>query len=123
MVSACASSTNALIDALTYLRLGRADAIVVGGSESPITEGGVGGFNALKALSERNDSPETASRPFDLDRDGFVIGEGAGCMILETMEHAQRRGAKIYAELVGEDFPQMPITSPPRIRMVWVHPW
>lgn len=104
VVSACASSTNALIDALTYLRLGRADAIVVGGSESPITEGGVGGFNALKALSERNDSPETASRPFDLDRDGFVIGEGAGCMILETMEHAQRRGAKIYAELVGGGF-------------------
>jgi 3-oxoacyl-[acyl-carrier-protein] synthase II len=104
VVSACASSTNALIDALTYLRLGRADAIVVGGSESAITEGGIGGFNALKALSERNDSPETASRPFDLDRDGFVMGEGAGCMILETLEHAQHRGAKIYAELIGGGF-------------------
>jgi len=104
VVSACASSTNALIDALTYLRLGRADAIVVGGSESAITEGGIGGFNSLKALSERNDSPETASRPFDLDRDGFVMGEGAGCLILETLEHAQKRGATIYAELVGGGF-------------------
>ncbi len=100
-VSACASSTNALIDALTYIRLGKADVIVSGGSEAAVTEAGVGGFNAMKALSERNDDPATASRPFDLDRDGFVLGEGAGCLIVEELEHALRRGAKIYCEIVG----------------------
>jgi 3-oxoacyl-[acyl-carrier-protein] synthase II len=100
-VSACASSTNALIDAFTYLRLGKADAIVSGGSEAPVNEASVGGFNALQALSQRNDDPKTASRPFDLDRDGFVMGEGAGSIILEELEHAKARGAKIYAELVG----------------------
>ena len=82
-VSACATSTNALIDAFNYIRLGKADAIVSGGSEATVTEAGMGGFNALKALSTRNDSPETASRPFDADRDGFVLGEGAGCIVLE----------------------------------------
>lgn len=100
-VSACASSTNALIDAFTYIRLGKADVIVSGGSEAAVTEAGVGGFNAMKALSERNDDPATASRPFDLDRDGFVLGEGAGCLIVEELEHALRRGAKIYCEIVG----------------------
>lgn len=100
-VSACASSTNALIDAFTYIRLGKADIIVSGGSEASVNEAGVGGFNAMQALSERNDSPETASRPFDLDRDGFVLGEGAGCVILEELEHAKARGAKIYAEIIG----------------------
>ena len=100
-VSACASSTNALIDALNYIRLNHADVMVTGGSESAITETGIGGFNALHALSERNDSPQTASRPFDVDRDGFVLGEGAGAVILEEYEHAKRRGAKIYAEIVG----------------------
>ena len=101
VTSACASSTNALIDSFNYLRLGKADVIVTGGSEAAVTEAGVGGFNAMKALSERNDSPETASRPFDLDRDGFVLGEGAGAIILEEREHALRRGATIYAELIG----------------------
>lgn len=100
-VSACASSTNALIDALTYIRLGKADAIVCGGSEAVVTEAGIGGFNAMKALSERNDDPMTASRPFDLNRDGFVLGEGAGAIILEEYEHAKRRGANIIAELAG----------------------
>lgn len=100
-VSACASSTNALYDAFTYLRLGKADIIVSGGSEAAVCEAGVGGFNALKALSERNDSPETASRPYDKDRDGFVLGEGAGAIILEEYEHAKKRGAKIYAEILG----------------------
>jgi 3-oxoacyl-[acyl-carrier-protein] synthase II len=100
-VSACASSTNALIDAFTYLRLGKADIIVSGGSEAPVNESSVGGFNALQALSVRNDDPKTASRPFDLNRDGFVIGEGAGCLILEELEHAKARGAKIYAEVAG----------------------
>jgi 3-oxoacyl-[acyl-carrier-protein] synthase II len=100
-VSACASSTNALIDAFTYLRLGKADIIVSGGSEAPVNESSVGGFNALQALSVRNDDPKTASRPFDLDRDGFVIGEGAGCLVLEELEHAKARGAKIYAEVAG----------------------
>ncbi len=100
-VSACASSTNALYDAYTYLRLGKADVIVSGGSEAAICEAGVGGFNALKALSERNDSPETASRPYDKDRDGFVLGEGAGALILEEYEHAKKRGAKIYCEIIG----------------------
>lgn len=100
-VSACASSNNALIDAFNLIRLGKADAIVSGGSEAAVNEMGMGGFNALKALSTRNESPETASRPFDLDRDGFVLGEGAGALILEEYEHAKRRGATIYAEIVG----------------------
>ncbi|WP_186756296.1 beta-ketoacyl-ACP synthase II [Echinicola salinicaeni] len=100
-VSACASGTNALIDAFNYIRLGKANVFVTGGSEAAVTEAGVGGFNALKALSQRNDSPETASRPFDKDRDGFVLGEGAGAIILEEYEHAKARGAKIYAEMVG----------------------
>ncbi len=100
-VSACASSTNALADAFNYIRLGKADAIVTGGSEAAVNEPGVGGFNALHALSTRNDSPETASRPFDLDRNGFVLGEGAGAVILEDYEHAKSRGAKIYAEMTG----------------------
>ncbi|CAN5582081.1 beta-ketoacyl-ACP synthase II [soil metagenome] len=100
-VSACASSTNALIDAFTYIRLGKANMIISGGSESTVNETCVGGFNALQALSQRNDDPATASRPFDLDRDGFVMGEGAGCIILEELEHAKARGAKIYAEVVG----------------------
>jgi len=100
-VSACASSTNAIIDAFNLIRLGKADAIVTGGSEAAVNEMGMGGFNALKALSTRNDSPETASRPFDVDRDGFVLGEGAGALILEEYEHAIKRGAKIYAEVCG----------------------
>ena len=100
-VSACASSTNAIYDAYTFLKLGKSDIIVSGGSEAAICIAGVGGFNALKALSERNDSPETASRPYDKDRDGFVLGEGAGALILEELEHAKRRGAKIYAEIIG----------------------
>ncbi len=100
-VSACASATNALIDAFNYIRLGKADMFVAGGSEASVTEAGVGGFNALQALSMRNDSPKTASRPFDVDRDGFVLGEGAGCVILEELEHAKARGAKIYAEMKG----------------------
>ncbi|MCC6701575.1 MAG: beta-ketoacyl-ACP synthase II [Fluviicola sp.] len=100
-VSACASSTNAIIDAFNLIRLGKADAIVTGGSEAAVNEMGMGGFNALKALSTRNDSPETASRPFDLDRDGFVLGEGGGALILEEYEHAKKRGAKIYAEVLG----------------------
>lgn len=100
-VSACASSTNALVDSFNYIRLGMADVIVSGGSEAAVTESGIGGFNALKALSERNDSPQTASRPFDKDRDGFVLGEGAGALVLEELEHAKARGAKIYAEMIG----------------------
>lgn len=100
-VSACASSTNAIIDAYNYIRLGKADAIVTGGSESCVNEMGVGGFNALRALSTLNDSPETASRPFDLNRDGFVLGEGSGALILEEYEHALERSAKIYAEVIG----------------------
>jgi beta-ketoacyl-acyl-carrier-protein synthase II len=100
-VSACASSNNAMIDAYNYIRLGKADAIVCGGSEAVVTEAGIGGFNAMKALSERNDDPKTASRPFDKDRDGFVLGEGAGAVILEEYEHAKRRGATIYAEIAG----------------------
>jgi 3-oxoacyl-[acyl-carrier-protein] synthase II len=100
-VSACASSTNAIIDSFNLIRLGKADAIVTGGSEAAVNEMGMGGFNALKALSTRNDSPETASRPFDVDRDGFVLGEGAGALILEEYEHAIKRGAKIYAEVIG----------------------
>jgi 3-oxoacyl-[acyl-carrier-protein] synthase II len=100
-VSACASSTNAIIDAYNYIRLGKADAIICGGSEAVINEAGVGGFNAMKALSERNDAPKTASRPFDLDRDGFVMGEGAGAIILEEYEHAIKRGIPIIAEIAG----------------------
>lgn len=100
-VSACASATNAIIDAFNLIRLGKADAIVTGGSEAAVNEMGMGGFNALKALSTRNDSPETASRPFDAERDGFVLGEGAGALILEEYNHAVNRGAKIYAEVCG----------------------
>lgn len=100
-VSACASSTNAMIDAFNYIRLNMADIIITGGSEAIINEAGMGGFNAMHALSTRNDDPATASRPFDKDRDGFVAGEGAGTIILEELEHAKARGAKIYAELVG----------------------
>jgi 3-oxoacyl-[acyl-carrier-protein] synthase II len=100
-VSACASSTNALVDALTYIRLGRIDVAIAGGSEAAVVEAGIGGFNAMKALSERNDDPTTASRPFDKDRDGFVLGEGAGALILEEYEHAKARGARIYAEVIG----------------------
>lgn len=100
--SACASSTNALADAFNLLRLGKADVIVAGGAEAAICECGVGGFNAMKALSTRNDDPTHASRPFSASRDGFVMGEGAGCLILEELEHAKARGAKIYAEMVGE---------------------
>ncbi|HEY1038417.1 MAG TPA: beta-ketoacyl-[acyl-carrier-protein] synthase II, partial [Bacteroidia bacterium] len=101
VVSACASSTNAMIDAFNYVRLGMADAIVTGGSEAVINEAGVGGFNALHAMSTRNDSPATASRPYDKERDGFILGEGAAGLILEEYEHAVKRGAKIYAEIVG----------------------
>jgi len=100
-VSACATSTTAIIDAMNYIRWNKADIFVTGGSEAAINEAGIGGFNALKALSTRNDDPATASRPFDIDRDGFVMGEGAGALILEEYEHAKRRGAKIYAEVVG----------------------
>lgn len=100
-VAACASSTNAIIDAYNLIRLGKADAFVCGGSEATVYEAGMGGFNALHALSQRNDSPETASRPFDKGRDGFVMGEGAGALILEEYEHAKKRGAKIYAEIAG----------------------
>jgi 3-oxoacyl-[acyl-carrier-protein] synthase II len=100
-VSACASATNAMIDAMTYIKLGKANVMITGGSEAGVTEAGMGGFNAMKALSERNDSPETASRPFDKDRDGFVLGEGSGALIFEEYEHAKARGAKIYAEIVG----------------------
>ncbi|PID69329.1 MAG: beta-ketoacyl-[acyl-carrier-protein] synthase II [Flavobacteriales bacterium] len=100
-VSACASSANAMIDALNTIRLGHCDVIVTGGSEAAVTIAGIGGFNAMYALSTRNDSPKTASRPFDATRDGFVLGEGAGALILEEYEHAKARGAKIYAELIG----------------------
>jgi len=100
-VSACASSSNAIIDSLNYIRLGQADAIVTGGSEAAVTIAGMGGFNAMHALSTRNESPETASRPFDKEREGFVLGEGAGALILEEYEHAVARGATIYAEVIG----------------------
>jgi len=100
-VSACASSANSMIDALNYIRLGHCDVVVTGGSEAAVTIAGMGGFNAMHALSTRNDSPETASRPFDATRDGFVLGEGAGALILEDYEHAKSRGAKIYAEVLG----------------------
>lgn len=101
VVSACASSTNAIIDAFDNIRLGKSDIIITGGSEAVISAAGVGGFNAMKALSERNDSPQTASRPFDKDRDGFVMGEGSGVLVLEELEHALARGAKIYCEIAG----------------------
>jgi 3-oxoacyl-[acyl-carrier-protein] synthase II len=101
VVSACASSTNALMEAYNLIRLGKADIILSGGTESVISEAGVGGFNAMKALSERNDAPETASRPYDKDRDGFVMGEAAGVIVLEELEHAKKRGAKIYCEIAG----------------------
>jgi 3-oxoacyl-[acyl-carrier-protein] synthase II len=100
-VSACASSNHALNDAFNYIRLGKAIAILSGGSEAAVIESGVGGFNAMKALSERNDDPTTASRPYDKDRDGFVLGEGAGALMLEELEHAKARGAKIYGEILG----------------------
>jgi 3-oxoacyl-[acyl-carrier-protein] synthase II len=100
-VSACATSTTAIIDAMNYIRWNKADIIVAGGSEAAVNEAGIGGFSALKALSTRNDDPAKASRPFDIDRDGFVMGEGAGALILEEYEHAKRRGAKIYAEVAG----------------------
>lgn len=100
-VSACASSANALADAYTYIRIGKADAFVCGGSEAAITPAGIGGFNSMHAISVRNDDPKTASRPFDKDRDGFVLGEGAGALVLESYEHAKARGAKIYAEIIG----------------------
>jgi 3-oxoacyl-[acyl-carrier-protein] synthase II len=101
VTSACASSTNAMIDAYNYIRLGMADAFVTGGSEAVINEAGVGGFNAMHAMSTRNDDPKTASRPYDKDRDGFILGEGSAGLILEEYEHAKARGAKIYAEVVG----------------------
>lgn len=101
VVSACASSTNAIMDAFNLIRLGKSDIIVTGGSEAVISEAGVGGFNAMKAMSERNDSPKTASRPYDKDRDGFVMGEACGIVILEELEHAKARGAKIYCEVMG----------------------
>ena len=101
VVSACASSTNAIIDAFDNIRLNKADVIITGGSEAVISAAGVGGFNAMKALSERNNDPKTASRPFDKDRDGFVMGEGAGVLILESLDHALARGAKIYCEIAG----------------------
>ena len=101
VVSACASSTNAIIDAFDNIRLGKADIIITGGSEAVISAAGLGGFNAMKALSERNDDPKTASRPFDKDRDGFVMGEGSGALVLESLEHALARGAKIYCEIAG----------------------
>jgi 3-oxoacyl-[acyl-carrier-protein] synthase II len=100
-VSACASATNAMIDCLMHIQLGKVDVMVTGGSEAAVNIAGIGGFNALQALSKRNDSPETASRPFDATRDGFVLGEGAGALIFEELEHAKARGAKIYAEVVG----------------------
>ncbi|MDP3392215.1 beta-ketoacyl-ACP synthase II [Sediminibacterium sp.] len=101
VVSACASSTNGIIAAVDTIRLGKADIIISGGSEAVISEAGVGGFNAMKAMSERNDDPATASRPYDKDRDGFVMGEAAGCLVLEEYEHAIKRGAKIYCEIAG----------------------
>jgi 3-oxoacyl-[acyl-carrier-protein] synthase II len=100
-VSACASSANAIVDAFNYIRLGKADMFIAGGSEAAVNAPGVGGFNAMHAISTRNDDPKTASRPFDKDRDGFVIGEGGGALIVEELEHALARGAKIYAEIVG----------------------
>jgi 3-oxoacyl-[acyl-carrier-protein] synthase II len=101
VVSACASSTHAIIEAFNYIRMGKADMIVAGGSEAVVCDAGVAGFNAMKALSERNDDPKTASRPFDRDRDGFVMGEGSGALILEDLDHALKRGARIYCEIAG----------------------
>src|SRR5438552_3820898 len=101
VVSACASSTNAIMEAYNLIRLGKADIILAGGTESVISEAGVGGFNAMKALSERNDEPKTASRPYDKDRDGFVMGEAAGVLVLEALDHAEKRGVKIYCEIAG----------------------
>ena len=101
VVSACASSTNAMMESFNLIRLGKADIIITGGAESVVSEAGVGGFNAMKALSERNDDPQTASRPYDKDRDGFVMGEGAGAIVLEELEHALKRGVPIYCELAG----------------------
>ncbi|MFI5133988.1 MAG: beta-ketoacyl-ACP synthase II [Chitinophagales bacterium] len=101
VVSACASSTNAMMESFNLIRMGRADIILTGGTESVISEAGVGGFNAMKALSERNDDPKTASRPYDKERDGFVMGEAAGVVVLEELEHALKRGAKIYCEIAG----------------------
>jgi 3-oxoacyl-[acyl-carrier-protein] synthase II len=101
VVSACASSTNAIMDAFNLIRLGKADIILTGGSESVISEAGVGGFNAMKAMSERNDDPKTASRPYDKDRDGFVMGEATGMLVLEDLDHALARGATIYCEVAG----------------------
>ena len=100
-VSACASSTNAILDGFNLIRLGKADMILSGGSEAAVNQAGIGGFNALHALSTRNESPESASRPFDKNRDGFVLGEGSGCLVIEELEHAKKRGAKIYAEIAG----------------------
>lgn len=100
-VSACATSNSAIMDAFNYIRLGKAKVFVSGGSESPVTEASIGGFNAMRAMSTRNDSPEEASRPFDVNRDGFVMGDGAGALIIEEYEHAKKRGAKIYAEVIG----------------------
>ncbi|MBC7450332.1 MAG: beta-ketoacyl-ACP synthase II [Cytophagales bacterium] len=100
-VSACASSSNAILDAFNYIRLNKADIFIAGGSEAAVVESGIGGFNACRALSERNDDPATASRPFDRDRDGFVMGEGAGALVIEEYEHAKARGAKIYCEIIG----------------------
>jgi 3-oxoacyl-[acyl-carrier-protein] synthase II len=100
-VSACATSTTAIIDAMNYIRWGKAEVIITGGSEAAVNEAGIGGFSAMKALSTRNENPQAASRPFDVDRDGFVMGEGAGALVLEEYEHAKRRGARIYAEVAG----------------------
>ncbi len=100
-VSACASSANAIFDALNSIRLGHTDIVITGGSEAAVTDAGMGGFNAMHAMSTRNDDPKTASRPFDANRDGFVLGEGSGALVLEEYEHAKKRGAKIYAELAG----------------------
>jgi 3-oxoacyl-[acyl-carrier-protein] synthase II len=100
-VSACASGNSALMDAFNYIRWGKADVFLAGGSEAPICQAGVGGFNAMKAMSTRNDDPQTASRPYDRDRDGFVMGEGSAALILESLEHAQARGATILAEMIG----------------------
>jgi 3-oxoacyl-[acyl-carrier-protein] synthase II len=100
-VSACASASNAIIDTINYIRLGKMDIGISGGSEAAVTEAGIGGFSSMKALSERNDDPESASRPFDKERDGFVLGEGGGALILEEYEHAKARGTKIYAEVIG----------------------
>jgi 3-oxoacyl-[acyl-carrier-protein] synthase II len=101
VVSACASSTNAMMESINLIRLGKADVIITGGAESVVSEAGVGGFNAMKALSERNDNPKTASRPYDKDRDGFVMGEASGVLVFEELEHAIARGAKIYCEVAG----------------------